>query len=748
MNSTRQTKRDEAREKFINSLPTLVKPEYINDLEKLSKFYEDDNLLPSKIRLSETENLKYDSHRVEFILQALQFLQKYYCGNNTILKPSVTLNKSATNLVEGINLVNIRGIIVRISRTIFNISGSVRVKYKDLLAPQPFTWETFEHLGGLMKIRSRDYIAVVLRNVMGDVAKRFADEYREEEKIIEASIPFILNNDIQQLWLLFSYIQKVENKSILPTDKIPLKGFVATKALTRRMVDMESLIQLLKYSDNHVSCFSYLDKLILMKQLAKEDTLYLMQVDDVNNTYRRKINLSSKLSRHAALRRLEMIGELITGKNFSSFIKELDPSTDWDAFIAIRDTIAHQDEGDNGYKINQLIHNDVLFEAILGKEMEELFYKLTQVVAFRDQHLPKFNDNIDEFFALVYEHEKRQFEAQNNAISTPIIIIKPRTTPENIDVIMNALDDNNVSKDIKEKFLAILDGSQPIPSTKEMGILYQYLPSKKIDKDLHLKCRSIIDEAIRPKTTAMQRELTRNNTNQMAKQRKQDKHDKFIGLVEIRKLACEFSKKEILRPGLTRVQRIEAAISSLENIKEFLEQDDFIHANFNFPNFDEWRKTQNTETASELFAGLLADPELNDALEYNVAQLLQQLDRISQFTEAKGHLHLDKEMQYESLRHLRNWVEHGNHLEDKQEYNPGENQDLALQERQKVVVPVMIRLIFDLLPDLYQLKDTLQKSQAIIISTSPTTIWQPSPPLQNNKRSYNDNEPCGPGYGF
>lgn len=41
---------------------------------------------------------------------------------------------------------------------------------------------------------------------------------------------------------------------------------------------------------------------------------------------------------------------------------------------------------------------------------------------------------------------------------------------------------------------------------------------------------------------------------------------------------------------------------------------------------------------------------------------------------------------------IRNWIEHGNYLTDRDDYEPGKKETL-LQNRQKVVRPIMIRLI-------------------------------------------------------
>lgn len=74
---------------------------------------------------------------------------------------------------------------------------------------------------------------------------------------------------------------------------------------------------------------------------------------------------------HAALRRLQILGELITGKNFSKFIIDLDPSTDWRAFIVIRDAITHQDERDLKYRMGQFLSDRVWLQQVFAKDLFE-----------------------------------------------------------------------------------------------------------------------------------------------------------------------------------------------------------------------------------------------------------------------------------------------------------------------------------------------------------------------------------------
>lgn len=263
--------------------------------------------------------------------------------------------------------------------------------------------------------------------------------------------------------------------------------------------------------------------------------------------------------------------------------------------------------------------------------------------------------------------------------------------------------------------------------------MLKYLPSKKEDKKLYDKCKNIADKIMNPRTDLSDREQMRKQKQELTKQREEEQEKNFKGLCNLRALAKSFDSKNFTGVGLRRGQRIEAAIEALENIKVFMEQEEFVKANFNFSSIKEWEKEQNQETIANFLVRLITNPEFNEVIEYNASQLLQHLDTIRKFPEAKGCQYLDQD--YDTLRYLRNYVEHGNPLLDKEEYEPGKEQSL-LPARQKKVPPIMITLIFKLLPNLKKIREEVDHND-IIKSSEEERIYT----LNNdNMSSSNDDE--------
>ena len=137
-----------AAKSFFKRFGQLVDKSYLKKIEHLNKFYLDKSQLPAKTNLSDEENTRFDANRLQFICEALDFLCAYHITGKTPLVAK--LSASEHQLFEGMVLQNCRYLIEHIAFTIFHLSGRLRKKYKSLLLPKPFSWETFEQLGGLM----------------------------------------------------------------------------------------------------------------------------------------------------------------------------------------------------------------------------------------------------------------------------------------------------------------------------------------------------------------------------------------------------------------------------------------------------------------------------------------------------------------------------------------------------------------------------------------------------------------------
>ncbi|MBA8667945.1 hypothetical protein H1Q59_08605 [Holosporaceae bacterium 'Namur'] len=110
--------------------------------------------------------------------------------------------------------------------------------------------------------------------------------------------------------------------------------------------------------------------------------------------------------------------------------------------------------------------------------------------------------------------------------------------------------------------------------------------------------------------------------------------------------------------------------------------------------------------------------------------MLQYIDSITKFPEAKGRKFLDYE--YEFVRTLRNYIVHGNHLLEKESYDPGENDKNPVAQRQEVVANTIIIFIIELLPILLEIKDQMAiKKHSNDINKALATIIPFSQALRN-----------------
>jgi len=631
---------------------------------------------------------------------------------------------------------------MHIVQEIYHLSGTLRAKYKHVLKPTPFTWETFEHLGGLMKTHGEPWENMIVRNIAGNIVEDFFDEFLDIENTIEAAMPTIINNDIKRLRVLFTFIQKIENNEV-HLEKLPQEfEFIAIKALTRRILDVENLVKLLKYSDNHVTILSRNEVFNFLNQLDQSKK-YFVFIDNQDKNFARKIDLTSTIGKHAALRRLVMIGELLTGKYLSSFVKILDKSIDWEAFSILRDTIVHQDEKDNRAKVQALLDDNLLFERILGHDLQEFFLKLIEVIKNRHEQLPRFHGSEDNFWQAIYDYENQNYLQQQAAGQTPLSP-KSNVTQEDIHFIQEALMEKNTDATIIEQWLKILKKELPRPDKKTLGQLRKHFPSRQEDKSKNAQCGEIINRVLYPKTLPDEKGRKRQQDLDDASKRRAAQQCQLSGLENIRNLAKMWRQQSNESFYLTPVYRVNLAIEALENIKLFIQEYPFIDVDFNYATLEEWGKNHTDNFGTQFAVSLISDNELSDALMYNAGQLLLHLDRISTFSEAKGNPFLDRDKEYETLRNLRNWIEHGNYFLDTVEHVPGKVNSPVLP-LQRAVAGMMVRLIFQLLPTLYDIKSQLteRKNVCEIAITSAYMLWQPKENRNSsNTKSIEHHEPC------
>jgi hypothetical protein len=228
---------------FLKKYEKICDTEYTKQLKFLDDLYKDDSKLPGKIDFSDAENSKYDLFRLKYINEVLDFLMNYYLpGKSPIIG---VLNQVESEIFEGMKLLNVRRLIEHMASTIFHLSGALRAKYKHLLMPAPFTWETFEQLGGIMIPAPPIWQYFLVGGISGEKIKRFVDEINAVELVVEIAIPTILQNDVPILKELFLHIYSCEKSSQISQPKFLPVHLIGIKALTRRVFDIENLNKLL-----------------------------------------------------------------------------------------------------------------------------------------------------------------------------------------------------------------------------------------------------------------------------------------------------------------------------------------------------------------------------------------------------------------------------------------------------------------------------------------------------------------------
>ena len=257
----------------------------------------------------------------------------------------------------------------------------------------------------------------------------------------------------------------------------------------------------------------------------------------------------------------------------------------------------------------------------------------------------------------------------------------------------------------------------------EIGAILKHLPPRKDDKDKFNALAKIMTRATSNNSTAVERNLKRQQAENAAKMRELERESKLKGLTGIRSLAQNLllppRKEHLLNPK----KRISAAIEAINNLEEFLIEIGYLESSMPYQTLKERDHYHGTKGANSLAELLELNPELNDALEYNASQALQHLERIRELDVAQFSKHFTTE--YESLRAVRNYIEHRDPLLD----FPGQSmtQTSGTKESQHIIASVIMKLIFEVGPDLLKMKEALEK---------PVTEEQsPLPPATSNSDS-------------
>ncbi|CDZ76495.1 hypothetical protein BN59_00764 [Legionella massiliensis] len=611
---------------------------------------------------NQSQAVMSDNDRLIFIIKTINHLSKYFSKVAVPLQtplPNEMFEKAHKDY--SVNLASRH--ITRLCSAIKGLSPTLQEKYNDCFQPIPFTWITLEQFAYFAKPRA--IIGAIIgfpcpRSISKQGSQLYSSKlYREildSRVVIEHATKDIINSDLLSLKNFFSQIFAVE--ILNQPSNVSKVSLLAMKTLTTRMMDNEILLKLLSLLDYSQPTFQtdLSDSPATRKTVS---SLVFFRTPEPGEGYKDMLNLSTRTGRFAALRRLQLIGELITGKNLSSSLLCLDNSVNWRAFIEIRDAIVHQDEGDNKHKIETLLmDNTGLLEQIMDTDLPELLKRIYQLLSLREQTL-SYDGNPNNHWSRLRDFAVSNEEARKQ--SKPVKEVERRVSEDEEERVIRNLQTKNAPQEVITQFRVILDGTGPIPETKTMGTLKRYLPQRGENRDEFAALSTIINKAVsKGKMPEKERLKLRQEAQKQAAERKLAEQNHYVGFENIRHLAHLLHEAPIKENCMTAKKRVLAAKEALANARECLLEKGYIVAGQPFKTLEEWDQFHVTQGGPCLTELLINDQELFYALGYCTAQALQHLEKIhAKMDQSK----LDFPTQYlgpkyDYLRKTRNLTEH------------------------------------------------------------------------------------------
>ncbi|KTD31721.1 hypothetical protein Lmor_2597 [Legionella moravica] len=707
-------------QKSTKKLDAALHKDVLNEIIKL---YQDSTRLPTKESQAHGgENAKYDAFRLEFMIFAITHLINLYRNESVLeqLSPGVTYFDREIFKLQCI--YQARQVLEMVCATIHNLSGAFRNEYSKHLLSASLTWVTLEQFGGLIKYDLRKkayYFPVALVSDMDQLKNlsqhfehihRFIQENADFELIVEEAIPHVVRNDLPSLKRLFEHLAALM-KTSFPDELAPLQ-LKNIKALTSHLRDnftLISLINLMNYSENEPVSISHLRERSYNLTLSSADE-YLA------DRYQKRFDLTTLAGQHAALRRLQLIGEQFTGKNFSSFLCKLDNTVDWQAFITIRDIITHQEEEDNKYKVDMLLKDIPRLKKIVGDELSYFWSRLVRLIDLREKKMGQYK-GIPEL------HWQKIIDVYEKSHQPLPVLVAPapvrRVSPEEEQIFINALNSQKAPDNILALCRGVFAGTDAVPNGKVQGTICSFLPSVKENKELNKNLKKILKKAVNAGALSKKERLNQRDVQTKAKLAQKNQ---FIGLEEIRKLADQLTKIRCEQHVLTPLKRVNAAIEALLNIRRFLVEIQYLDLQLQWTTLEEWDHHHKNKGQLSYVALMAKNHQYKDAIEYNVGQLLQHMDRVRELQVVIGNQYILE--RYPVLRVLRNYIEHGNPLKDNNGFLV-ENTEQVVQ-RQAFIAPFVIELIYKLLPELIRIKENIlsyEAHQSPLASDEENAIW-------------------------
>ncbi len=732
INEEQEKKWTKSLQRVVEKITAKQDKQFKESAENIQKKF---NSLPHKsAQKSDAENAEKDMDRLYCILNIIEHLQKYHGDLSNTSFINGKLSPFENDVLYNLRIAQIRICINWISTIVANLSGSLRKKYVGFL--KPLDWITLEQLGGIIKEKEADIIFMLslgtiplnepsaeMKELMGlTAAARFIEEYSESEELIECAVTNI-SADLPALKKFFKTVAYnqlyASDPTAIPTNieqvKLPI-----TRIITRHFNENKFLVELLRL-------LNYKFDLISINPDLIGQPLFYQQ------SHLSQDALKTPLGQHAFLRKLQRLGEIFTGKNTD--FSEFDQTIDYQAVIHLRDFICHQDESHNKHFIDELLQEPNKLQQIYDEDLPGLMEKIGHFIDLRDARYGGYHGDAAKYWAHVLQIELGQ-ETPPEELDPVVQAPQRRATVEKeeefkqafakartIEAFKNTLSDDDAEK-LEQTCCGILAGTVNAPDTKERGqLLKPFAIFKKTDKSLYEQIVRIMTQATtRPSTTEDERVEARKKLVEAAKQRLIDKENRLTGLTTIRTLVAQMEQTPERQHQLNPVKRIAAAIEAANNIKLFLVEAGYLKHGFSHTTMEAWDEYNQGVNQKNLVSLLLKNHLLNDALEYNAGQLLQQLETIRGYKEADFCQSLKHD--YEALRSLRNYIEHGHPLIESYDEEFNTHSSCAGQ-RQKIIAPELIKLVFVLLPDLQKIKTAVEKNEAIKRGVSPDLQSKP-----------------------
>lgn len=589
-----------------------------------------------KKALTEKENAALDEHRLTYVKDIFEFVLQR--KQTTFIFDKVGKIEIHNHRMNTLNLIFqdtkidmfVKGLTV-----LTKITGGFRHQFKPTLYPEPFTWETFEHLGGILQFLSYETYTIIPSDSNPSVKERYTKTFLYQiinrKNIIGCAFDDICKYDLQNL---LNFVEKMKN--IFPSknntfNKKTKFSFTASKALVTNMINQETLSNLLMLCNN-----DFLDP----NAVPEKEKLSVVQPKGYAKAFAVEpkpgsIMLDTKMQKQYLLNRLIEIGEFCTGKYLSTDLKQLQNGNPlFKMLIDIRDALIHQETDENRKRINQILDDQpTLLNNILSNDMPKLLNKFFGLASSLYINLSNFTGGPKEVWEKIYD----EFKTTQDTIRDKAKNIKFSTTQQKFSQTAADGLKNAEEKEEVQKFLQGT-GALSVETEKNLEGL-NFFKTTKGSKIL----KKAIDETKEMYAITKQQDLIKD----------------FPHLFRLHQL---FEEQDSSSSGALKELPSNIAIQAINDIKDVLHTIG-VKPLTGDPN--EWVRA-NEENFRKLQSQDFLNYQYLNAIKYNVQICLQQLDVIKKkFDPTAFNNYKVLGQKYEQiLRPLRNFLTHGNRLID------------------------------------------------------------------------------------